>query len=220
MPTDVLLVDDHVVVRDGIRAILEQGGEFRITGEVENGSEAIQFCKKATPQLVLMDISLPGLNGIEATTEILRHCPSARVVVLSMYDDETNVMNAMKAGARGFVLKKASLADLLDAMRTVAKGGSYLSPQVSDRLLRRIQSGNLQATPTSPLLDGLSRREVQVLRLVAEGKSSKEIAGILDLELETVRSYRKTMMKKLGVNNAASLTKLAVTAGLVEIERT
>jgi DNA-binding NarL/FixJ family response regulator len=136
-----------------------------------------------------------------------------------MYDDEVHVMNAMRAGARGFVLKRASLTDLMDAMRTVAKGGSYLSPQVSDRLLRRIQSGNLQASPSSPLIDGLSRREVQVLRLVAEGKSSKEIAQILALELETVRSYRKTMMKKLGVNNAASLTKLAVAAGLTAIDQ-
>jgi DNA-binding NarL/FixJ family response regulator len=124
----------------------------------------------------------------------------------------------MRAGARGFVLKRASLTDLVDAMRTVAKGGSYLSPQVSDRLLRLIQSGNLQSAPVSPLLEGLSRREVQVLRLVAEGKSSKEIASILDLELETIRSYRKTMMKKLGVNNAASLTKLAVAAGLTVVE--
>jgi DNA-binding NarL/FixJ family response regulator len=218
MPTDVLLVDDHVVVRDGIKTILEQGGEFRVTGAVESGSEAVQFCKRQPPALVLMDISLPGLNGIEATTEILRHCPQARVVVLSTYDDEVHVMNAMRAGARGFVLKRASLTDLVDAMRTVAKGGSYLSPQVSDRLLRLIQSGNLQSAPVSPLLEGLSRREVQVLRLVAEGKSSKEIASILDLELETIRSYRKTMMKKLGVNNAASLTKLAVAAGLTVVE--
>jgi DNA-binding NarL/FixJ family response regulator len=134
-----------------------------------------------------------------------------------MYDDEVSVMNAMRAGARGYVLKRASLGDLLDAMKTVAKGGSYLSPQVSDRLLRRIQSGNLHSNSVSPLLEGLSRREIQVLRLVAEGKSSKEIAGILDLELETVRSYRKTMMKKLNVNNAASLTKIAVAAGLTGV---
>jgi DNA-binding NarL/FixJ family response regulator len=156
-------------------------------------------------------------NGIEATTEIVRHCPNTKVVVLSGYDDEVSVMNAIKAGARGYILKRASLTDMLEAIRTVARGGSYLSPQVSDRLLRRIQTGNT-STSNSPMLQGLSPREVQVLRLVAEGKSSKEIAGVLNLELETVRSYRKTMMKKLGVNNAATLTKVAVQAGLTPVE--
>ena len=197
--------------------MLEKGEEFNVSGEVDNGTEAIQFCRKTPPALVLMDVSMPGLNGIEATTEIVRHCPNTKVVVLSGYDDEVSVMNAIKAGARGYILKRASILDMLEGIRTVARGGSYLSPQVSDRLVRRIQTGN--TTPSnSPILQGLSPREVQVLRLVAEGKSSKEIAGVLSLELETVRSYRKTMMKKLGVNNAATLTKVAVQAGLTPVE--
>jgi DNA-binding NarL/FixJ family response regulator len=218
MAIDVLLVEDHSVVRQSIRLILERGDEFRVLGEVENGNDAIQFCRKSPPALVLMDVSMPGLNGIEATTEIVRHCPNTKVVVLSGYDDEVSVMNAIKAGARGYILKRASLADMLEAIRTVARGGSYLSPQVSDRLVRRIQTGNVMTQANSPMLQGLSPREVQVLRLVAEGKSSKEIAGVLTLELETVRSYRKTMMKKLGVNNAATLTKVAVAAGLTPVE--
>ena len=218
MAIDVLLVEDHLVVRQSIRAVLERGEEFTVSGEVENGTEAIQFCRKTPPSLVLMDVSMPGLNGIEATTEIVRHCPNTKVVVLSGYDDEVSVMNAIKAGARGYILKRASLTDMLEAIRTVARGGSYLSPQVSDRLLRRIQTGNTNSPSNSPILQGLSPREVQVLRLVAEGKSSKEIAGVLNLELETVRSYRKTMMKKLGVNNAATLTKVAVSAGLTPVE--
>ncbi len=217
MAIDVLLVEDHLVVRQSIRAVLEKGEEFNVSGEVDNGTEAIQFCRKTPPALVLMDVSMPGLNGIEATTEIVRHCPNTKVVVLSGYDDEVSVMNAIKAGARGYILKRASILDMLEGIRTVARGGSYLSPQVSDRLVRRIQTGN--TTPSnSPILQGLSPREVQVLRLVAEGKSSKEIAGVLSLELETVRSYRKTMMKKLGVNNAATLTKVAVQAGLTPVE--
>ncbi len=217
MAIDVLLVEDHLVVRQSIRAVLEKGEEFSVSGEVDNGTEAIQFCRKTPPALVLMDVSMPGLNGIEATTEIVRHCPNTKVVVLSGYDDEVSVMNAIKAGARGYILKRASILDMLEGIRTVARGGSYLSPQVSDRLVRRIQTGN--TTPSnSPILQGLSPREVQVLRLVAEGKSSKEIAGVLSLELETVRSYRKTMMKKLGVNNAATLTKVAVQAGLTPVE--
>ena len=137
-----------------------------------------------------------------------------KIVILSMYDDEHSVVSAIRSGARAFVLKKASDNDLLDALRTVAKGGSYLSPQVSDRLLHRIQRGDLESKQVPSALEGLSPRELQVLRLVAEGKTSKEIAVMLDLGLQTVRSYRKTMMKKLGVNNVAGLTQLALSAGL------
>jgi DNA-binding NarL/FixJ family response regulator len=214
MPHSVLLVDDHKIMRDGIRAILKHSDEFRIAGEADNGSDAVQLCKKAVPDIVLMDIGLPGLNGIEATTEILRHCPHTKVIILSMYDDEHSVVSAIRSGARAFVLKKASDSDLVDALRTVAKGGSYLSPQVSDRLLNRIQRGDLESRPLPSVLQGLSPRELQVLRLVAEGKTSKEIAVMLDLGLQTVRSYRKTMMKKLNVNNVAGLTQLALAAGV------
>ena len=185
-----------------------------MVAEAEDGSEAVQICKRLNPALVLMDIGLPGMNGIDATTEILRHCPEAKIVILSMYDDENSVVGAIRSGARGFVLKKASSTDLLDALRTVAKGGSYLSSQVSDRLLSRIQRGDLELKGHNSPLDGLSPRELQVLRLVAEGKTSKDIAVLLDLGLQTVRSYRKTMMKKLGVNNVAGLTQVALAAGL------
>jgi DNA-binding NarL/FixJ family response regulator len=214
MPQTILLVDDHNILRDGIRAILKHVEEFKIVGESDNGADAVQNTRKLRPDIVLMDIGLPGLNGIEATTEILRHCPLTKVVILSMYDDEHSVVSAIRSGARAFVLKKASDGDLVDALRTVAKGGSYLSPQVSDRLLSRIQRGDLESNGLPNALQGLSPRELQVLRLVAEGKTSKEIAVMLDLGLQTVRSYRKTMMKKLGVNNVAGLTHLALAAGL------
>jgi DNA-binding NarL/FixJ family response regulator len=214
MAHQVLLVDDHKIMRDGIRAILKHSDDLEVVAEAENGADAVQICKRITPEIVLMDIGLPGLNGIEATTEILRHCPDTRVIILSMYDDEHSVVSAIRSGARAFVLKKASDNDLLDALRTVAKGGSYLSPQVSDRLLTRIQKGDLDSKPLPSALEGLSPRELQVLRLVAEGKTSKEIAVMLDLGLQTVRSYRKTMMKKLGVNNVAGLTQLALAAGI------
>lgn len=214
MPYDVLLVDDHKIMRDGIKAILRTSDEFRVVGEAEDGAEAVQLAKRLRPAIVLIDISLPRLNGIEATGEITRHCPESKVVILSMYDDENSVVSAIRSGARAFVLKKASDSDLLDALRTVAKGGSYLSPQVSDRLLNRIKRGDIEARRTPQALEGLSPRELQVLRLVAEGKTSKEIAVLLDLGLQTVRSYRKTMMKKLGVSNVAGLTQLALAAGL------
>jgi DNA-binding NarL/FixJ family response regulator len=214
MASSVLLVDDHKIMRDGIKAILRQSSDFTVAGETDNGTDAVQLARKLKPDIVLMDIGLQGLNGIEATTEILRHCPEIRVIILSMYDDEHSVVSAIRSGARAFVLKKASDSDLVDALRTVAKGGSYLSPQVSDRLLNRIQRGDLESKPMPAVLEGLSPRELQVLRLVAEGKTSKDIAVMLDLGLQTVRSYRKTMMKKLNVNNVASLTQLALSAGI------
>jgi DNA-binding NarL/FixJ family response regulator len=216
MPFDVLLVDDHKIMRDGIKAILNRSSEFRVVGEAENGTDAVQFVRKCHPQLVLMDIGLPGLNGVETTAEILRHQPDCKVVILSMYDDEHSVVSAVRSGARAFVLKRASDNDLLEALRMVAAGGMYLSPQVSDRLLTRIQKGDLEARQTPKVLEALSPREVQVLRLVADGKTSKEIAVLLDLREQTVRSYRKTMMKKLGVNNVAGLTQLALSTGLTQ----
>lgn len=216
MPYDVLLVDDHKIMRDGIRAILKHTEEFRVTGEAETGTDAVLYCRKSRPDIVLMDIGLPGLNGVETTQEILRHFPEARIIILSMYDDEHSVVSAIRAGARAFVLKRASDNDLIDALRTVAKGGSYLSPQVSDKLLTRIQRGDLEAKPAASALDELSPRELQVLRLVAEGKTSKDIAVMLNLGLQTVRSYRKTMMKKLDVNNVAGLTQLALSAGITQ----
>src|SRR3954469_25055791 len=214
MSFDVLMVDDHKIMRVGIKDILRHSDEFRVVGESEDGTDAVQYCRKSRPDIILMDIGLPGLNGVETTQEILRHFPEARVIILSMYDDEHSVVSAIRAGARAFVLKKASDSDLIDALRTVAKGGSYLSPQVSDRLLNRIQRGDLESKQLPSALDGLSPRELQVLRMVAEGKTSKEIAVMLDLGLQTVRSYRKTMMKKLNVNNVAGLTQLALSAGL------
>ncbi|MCW5978170.1 MAG: response regulator transcription factor [Bryobacteraceae bacterium] len=217
MAHTVLLVDDHRILRDGIRAILEHTGEFRIVAEAEEAVEGLRLCRKHRPDLVLMDIALPGLSGVDATAEILRHCPDAKVTILSMYDDEHTVVGAIRSGARGYVLKKASHHDLLEALRIVARGGSYLSPEVSDRLLNRIQRGDGDAHSVSSVVSGLSPRETQVLRLVAEGKTSKEIAVLLDLGLQTVRTYRKTMMKKLGVCNVAGLTQLALAAGLTRL---
>jgi len=215
----ILLVDDHKIMRDGIRAILQHSEEFEVAGEAESGTDAVEAAKKIAPEIVLMDIGLPGLNGIEATAEILKWRPQTKVIILSMYDDEHSVVSAVRSGARAFVLKKASDIDLLDALRTVGKGGSYLSPEVSDRLLSRIQRGDLDARSLPGALDSLSPREVQVMRLVAEGRTSKEIALMLDLGLQTVRSYRKTMMKKLGVRNVAGLTQLALAAGLTHFPK-
>ena len=215
MPYRVLIVEDHKIMRDGIRALLDRGGEFIVAGEAESGTEAIQICTEIHPDVVLMDIGLPGLNGVDATTELLRNCPNAKVIILSMYDDEESVVSSIRAGARGYVVKRASSGDLLEALRAVARGSSYLSPNVSERLLSRIRRGEETETAgRHPLLSQLTPREFQVLGMIVEGKASKEIAVTLSLGVETVRSYRKTMMKKLNVNNVAGLIRVALAAGL------
>ena len=210
----VLIVEDHKIMRDGIKALLDRSGEFAVVGDVETGTEAIHICTEIRPDIVLMDIGLPGLNGIDSTVELLRHSPSTRVIMLSMYDDEDSVVSSIRAGARGYVVKQASSAELIDALRAVARGSSYVSPHVSERLLSRIRRGEAETMGRHPLLAQLTPREFQVLGLIIEGKASKEIAVILNLGVETVRSYRKTMMKKLGVNNVAGLIRVALAAGL------
>jgi DNA-binding NarL/FixJ family response regulator len=187
--------------------------EFRVVGEADDGAGAICVCKETNPALVLMDISLPGIGGIEATAELVRHFPNTKVVILSMYDDEHSVTGAIRAGARGFVLKQTSFGEVLNALRAVARGETYLSSGVSVRLVELLQRGSVDAVERCPL-DSLSPREMQVLRLVAEGKSSKEVATILKLEHNTIRTYRKAMMKKLGVSNLAGLIQIAVAAHL------
>jgi len=216
VPLDVLLVDDHKIMRDGIRAILSRASDFRVAGEAENGADAVLFTKRFRPQMVLMDIGLPGLNGVETTQEILRFHAECKIVILSMYDDEHSVMSAIRAGARAFILKRASDLNLLEALRIVAAGGIYVSPLVSDRLLSRIQKGDMESRQPDSTLDLLSPRELQVLRMVSEGKTSKEAGNLLHLSEQTVRGYRKTMMRKLHVNNVAGLTRLALSAGLTQ----
>jgi len=215
MPFSILLVDDHKIMRDGIKAILRGSEEFRVMGEAESGLEAIHICKKQQPHIVLMDLALPGTNGIETTTHLMRLYPGIKIIMLSMYDDEHSVIGAIRSGARAFVVKNASASDLVDALRTVANGGSYLSPKVSDRLVNRVRNGAPEGLNDSGNgLEALAPREHQVLRLIAEGRTSKEIAVQLHIGVETVRSYRKTLMRKLDINNVAELTLLALACGI------
>jgi DNA-binding NarL/FixJ family response regulator len=214
VPLRILLVDDHKLMTAGIRAILERSHDFEVIGEVMSGTEAIAACQQHHPDMIVMDIGLPGINGVETTQIIVRDAPGIKVVMLSIYADQYSVVSAIRAGAQGYVLKKASGSDLLEALRTAAKGGSYLSPQVSDHLLRGIRRIGPESTPSTSALEVLAPRELQVFRLVAEGNASKDIAVLLDLGLETVRTYRKTMMGKLGVNNVAGVTQIAVAIGV------
>jgi DNA-binding NarL/FixJ family response regulator len=215
MAYGIILVDYHKILRDGIRAILELTAEFQVVADTGNGSSAVALCRKLEPDLVLMDLQLPGISGIEATLEILRRCARTKVIILTMEADENSVVAAFRAGVRGFLLKKGASTDLLDALRTVSKGGCYLSSDVSDHLLTRIQRGELDLKEARDPIARLSPRERQLLRMIAIGKTSKDIANLLELTLQTVRTYRRTLMKKVGVTNAAALTQAAFAAGLI-----
>jgi DNA-binding NarL/FixJ family response regulator len=215
MPLRILLVDDHRIMRAGIKAILEQSPEFAVIGEAESGSEAIAECKEKHPDVIVMDIGLPGMNGIEATKIILRDVPATKVVMLSIYDDEISVVNAIRSGAQGYVPKKASGSDLLQAIRTVVNEGSYLSPHISYHLFQRLKKAGPRSTPATSALEVLAPRELQVFWLVAAGNASKDIAVMLDLGVATVRAYRMTMMRKLKVSNIVGVIQHAVAAGMI-----
>ncbi|MCC6539447.1 MAG: response regulator transcription factor [Bryobacterales bacterium] len=204
----ILLVEDHQLVRQSLRAILERESDFHVMGDVDGGRAAIAFCRERAPGVVLMDVSMPDLNGIDAAAEITRVCPGARILMLSAYDDEASVMSAMASGVRGYVLKNAPLAHLVQAIRHVYRDGYHTQGHLSERLVNRLQDGSRRQAAAKP--KPLSPRESEVLQLVVAGKSSKEIATAMELSLETVRSYRKSVMKKLRANNVADLTRIAL----------
>ena len=206
-------------MRDGIKAILEHSDDYLVVAEASEGAEALRICRQNVPAVVIMDLNMPGgLGGIDTTVQLLREHPNLKIVVLSMNDDEASVMTALRAGARGFVLKTASDNDLLSALRTIAQGGTYLSPAVSSRVLSRLQSRRVKEVDAADPLDKLSPREKQVLQLVAQGKSSREIALILGVEPHTVHNHRKVLMRKFGVTNVAGLPLVAIRSGLVHSE--
>lgn len=214
MRFQILLVEEHAILREGIKSILENDDEFQVMGETENGTEAVQICQNQVPDVILMGHRTESClqDRIEAASRILTHTPEAKIIMFSLRDDEASVLGAIRAGVRGFVLMKASGHELRHALRTVAQGSAYLSPEVSNGILERIRTGEPELKPTSDI-NILSPRELQIMRLVADGNSSKEIATMLGLCLQTVRSYRKTLMKKVAVRNAAGLTRVAIASG-------
>lgn len=200
----VLLVDDHALVRRGFRHILEDDPYLRVVGEASDGIEAIEMSQKLHPRVVVMDLSMPKLNGVQATKEILKHCQGTSVLVLSMHADESYVRNALDAGARGYLLKNAIDVDLVGAIKAVAEGRRYLGSGV-----------NYSAGQSDDELDKLTAREKQVLQLIAQGKSNKEIAAILDLSVNTVSVHRANLMEKTNIHRTAELVLFAIRKGLV-----
>lgn len=206
----VLLVDDHTIVRQGLKLILATQPDFEVIGEASNGREAAELAEKLRPDIVLMDIQMPDLNGIEATRRMVTANSRMRILVLSMHKEALYVREVLKAGARGYILKDTIDTELLSAMRSVARGDGYISPGVSGALLTdyREQSSNP--------LDTLSTREREVLQLIAEGKTNKEIATKLNLSVYTVDSHRGKIMEKLNLHSAGELVRFAIKNGLVD----
>jgi DNA-binding NarL/FixJ family response regulator len=206
----VLLADDHVMVRKGFRLILEAQPDMEIAGEAGNGRQAVDLAEKLHPDVVVMDVAMPELNGIEATRRLASSSPHTRVLALSMHKDSVYVREILRAGARGYLLKDSIDTDLINAVRAVAKGDGYISPGVSDAVLT-----DYRRHVTAPL-DLLTSREREVLQMIAESKTNKEIAVALNLSVYTVEAHRGKIMEKLNLHSTSELVRFAVRHGLID----
>jgi two-component system, NarL family, response regulator NreC len=205
----VLLADDHLVVRKGLRSILERQPGIQVVGEAADGHEAVALAETLSPEVVIMDITMPHLNGIDAAAQIVKRNPKLGVIILSVHSDETYILRALNSGARGYLLKDSAETDLVKAVDTVAQGKPFFSPAIAETLLedymRFLQQRNLQDS-----YDLLTDREKEILQLLAEGKANKEIAGLLNLSVYTVETHRSNLMQKLGLHNTAEIVLYAV----------
>jgi two-component system response regulator NreC len=212
----ILLCDDHTILREGIRLLLNSQSDLEVVAEAANGREAVDQALALRPDVILMDIAMPLLNGLEATRQIRREWPEARVLVLTMYESDEYVSQMLEAGAAGYVLKRVAGSELTYAIRAVHQGESFLYPSITKRLvedyLRRVESGQERAS-----FDGLTDRERQVLQLIAEGHTNKAIADMLSLSVRTVQNHRAHIMEKLGMHDRGELIKYAIQKGIIEL---
>ena len=215
-PVRVILADDHTLVRAGIRALLEKLPEVKVLGEASNGREALELVKMHKPDVVLMDITMPGLNGLEAAARMAKEFPDVRVIILSMHNNEEYYWRALKAGAAGYLLKKAATAELAVALQRVIHGEIYLSQEISTRLLKKFPLEGI-ADRKSPF-EQLTGRQREVLQLIAEGQNTKEIAEILKVSPKTVEYHRMKLMAGLNVHDVPGLVRFALRVGLIPEE--
>ncbi len=217
MSIRVVLADDHAVVRDGLRYLLDAQPGIAVVGDAADGREAIRRVEELKPDVVVMDIAMPELNGIEATRQICQTCPGTHVVMLSMHSSSEYVFRAFQSGAQGYLLKESAGSEVADAVRAVSTGTRYLSRRIADTVLDDYVHQKTLSSAASPL-ESLSSREREILQLLAEGKSNADIAKTLALSLKTVETYRSRLMQKLSIGDLAGLVKFAIQQGLVHID--
>jgi DNA-binding NarL/FixJ family response regulator len=210
-PYRIVIAEDHTILREGLRAILSSDPEFEIAGEARDGREAMRCVETSRPDLVLMDLSMPRTNGLEAIKEIKKQNPEIRVVALTVHKTEEYILEALKGGADGYVLKDATQSELVAAIKNVLMGKRYLSPDISEKIIE----GYLEGKKTVSAWESLTQREREILKLIAEGYKNKEVADYLCISLKTVEKHRANLMKKLDLHNAAALTAFAMEKGLV-----
>ncbi|MCU0785371.1 MAG: response regulator transcription factor [Verrucomicrobia bacterium] len=211
----VLLAEDHMVVREGFRKMLELEDDLEIVGEAEDGRQAVAMVKKLRPAVVLMDIAMPRLNGLEATRQVLKAVPATKVLMLSAHSDDAYIEDATDSGAVGFLLKQTSSHVVCEAIREVQKGKIYFCPSIARRLHERDRkSSNPAGTPARNAR--LTSREIEVLQLIAEGKANKQTASELGIGIKTVEKHREHLMQKLNIHDTAGLTRYAISAGIIE----
>jgi DNA-binding NarL/FixJ family response regulator len=218
MSIRVLLVDDHLIMREGLKLLLLNSSSIDVVAEASNGQEAVRLATESLPDVVVMDLTMPVMGGIEAARQIVAAHPDMKILVLSMVADESCIEESLKAGVKGYLLKDCAAEELVIAIHAVAEGQSYLSSKITDIVIRGYTSRTSGSSPDPLAL--LSRRELEVLRLIAEGKNTKEIAFGFSVSVKTVETQRKSIMKKLELYSIAELTRFAISKGLVTIEQT
>jgi DNA-binding NarL/FixJ family response regulator len=214
--TRVVIADDHNLFRQGMRNLLSHEPDIEVVGEASNGNEAVQMAESVRPDLILMDVSMPGLSSFEATRQLKRVHPEIKILFLTMYDDEDYLLESMQAGASGYILKDSPTEQLLSGIRDVQNGGSYLSPKMLSQLVDDFRS-RMRSNVPQPRLATLTPREKEVLKLLAEGNSVKEIAGSLNLSVKTIEAHKFNLMRKLDIHNKAQLVQYAIQKKIIQL---
>lgn len=215
----ILLADDHALVRAGIRALVQRVSGLEVVGEADNGREALRLARQLNPNVVLMDIAMPELNGLDAIARILQHDPKIAIIILSMHESREHVLRALQAGARGYVLKNAAVDELEKAIRAAARGQKYLTPAISERLIAGVTATRSDAAAAQSTVESLTQRQREILQLIAEGRSSREIAAVLNISVKTVETHRSLLMERLNLHDIAGLVRYAIRVGLVTLDR-